>query len=199
MGAWIQRKSTKGTETPIHEASASSSSENTSDRMVKTSTDHAMLQRGETVSENIRRSMPESVPAKTAGEQIQEQSTICRMELDDDLGYGAEITGVKKSAKSQPFQFMGVAREIPNQGWQGKNGNLGIINAIEEEERICNLRKDSREDDHGSSLLVTDMATETNSIKQQEFPKRMWPLNHLTQTSERNPVKSGEGSTDLHK
>ncbi|KAL6988017.1 hypothetical protein U1Q18_013763 [Sarracenia purpurea var. burkii] len=139
--------------------------------MVKTSTDHAMLQRGETGSENTRRSMPESIPAKTAGEQIQEQSTICRMELDDDLGYGVEITGMKQSAKSQPLQFTGGAREIPNQGWQGENGNLGIIKAIEEEERICNRGKDSREDDHGSPLLATDMATETNSNKQQDLPK----------------------------
>ncbi|KAL6996795.1 hypothetical protein U1Q18_006923 [Sarracenia purpurea var. burkii] len=146
--------------------------------MVKTSTDHAMLQRGETGSENTQRSIPESIPAKTVGEQIQEQSTICRMELDDDVGYGAEITGMKKSAKSQPHQFTGVTREIPNQGWQGEHGNLGTINAIEEEERICNRGKDSGEDDRGSPLLATpetDMATETNSNKQQDLAKQMWP------------------------
>ncbi|KAL6990999.1 hypothetical protein U1Q18_009120 [Sarracenia purpurea var. burkii] len=95
------------------------------------------------------------------------------MELDDNPGYGAEITGVKQSTKGQLFQISGVAHEIPNQDWQGKKGNLGVINAVEEE-KICNLGEVSREFECGNSLLATDMATKTFPDHIQGIPKRMW-------------------------
>ncbi|KAL6957566.1 hypothetical protein U1Q18_027204 [Sarracenia purpurea var. burkii] len=135
--------------------------------MVRTSQDHVQ-QRGEMLSENSRRSMPVTVPAKIAGEQ----STDYGMELDDNQGDDAEITGAKQSSKGQLFQCSGVAREIPNQDWQGKKGILGEFNAVAEG-KCCNLGEDSRGLESGNSLLPTDMATKSFPNHKQGIPSRM--------------------------